>query len=87
MHLSPGMQGCNTARWQAGRACHKAQEPPLVSGIQLSQDVHEVSDGCAAGSVAMVKLDGVCESLHGPLLPSAAHHGLNFILKEALEGV
>ena len=35
----------------------------------------------------MVKLDGVSESLNCPLLPSAAHHGLDLILKEALEGV
>ena len=35
----------------------------------------------------MVKLDGVCEGLHCPFLTSAAHHGLNFILKEALEGI
>ena len=33
----------------------------------------------------MVKLDGVCEGLHSPLLTGAAHHSLNLILKEALE--
>ncbi len=35
----------------------------------------------------MVELDGVGEGLHGPLLPGAAHHSLNLILKEALECV
>lgn len=81
------MQGCNATRWQAWRSSHKAQEPPLVSSIKLSQDVHEVSDGCAGSSVAVVKLDGVSQSLYSPLLTSTAHHGLNFILKEAFEGV
>ena len=33
----------------------------------------------------MVKLDGVCEGLNGPLLTGSAHHSLNLILKEALE--
>ncbi len=35
----------------------------------------------------MIKLDGVCEGLHSPLLSSAAHHGLDLILEEALEGI
>ena len=83
----PGLQGSNPPRRQAGGASDKAQEASLVSSIQLSQDLQEVSDGCAAGGVAMVKLDGVGQSLHSPLLTSAAHHGLNLVLKEALEGV
>ena len=35
----------------------------------------------------MIKLDGVCEGLHSPFLTRAAHHGLNFVLKKALEGI
>ncbi len=35
----------------------------------------------------MVELDGVGEGLHGPFFAGAAHHGLDLILEEALEGV
>ena len=35
----------------------------------------------------MIKLDGVCQGLHSPLLASATHHGLDLILKEAFEGI
>lgn len=81
------MQGSNSTGGQPGGPCHKAQEPALVCSIQLCQDVQEEADGSAGGSVAVVELDGVCQSLHTPLLAGAAHHGFDLILKETLEGV
>ena len=81
------MQGSNSTRRQPGRASHKAQEPALVCSIQLCQNVQEEADRSAGGSVAVVKLDGVGQSLHTPLFASAAHHGFDLILKEALEGI
>ncbi len=35
----------------------------------------------------MVELDGVSEGFYCPLLAGAAHHGLDLILEEALEGI
>lgn len=81
------MQSSNATRGQSGRASHKAQEPALVCSIQLCQDVQEEADGSAGGGVAVIKLDGVCQGLHAPLLTGATHHGLYLILKEALQGV
>ena len=43
----------------------------------------EVADGCALCGVAVVKVDGLCQGLHCPGLPSAAQHGLNFIFEKA----
>ena len=81
------MQGSNATRRESGGASHKAQEPALICSIQLRQNVQEEADGSAGGGVTVIKLDGVCQGLHAPLLASAAHHGLNLVFKEALEGV
>lgn len=43
----------------------------------------KVADGCALCGVAVIELDGLCQGLHCPGLPSAAQHGLNLIFKEA----
>ena len=81
------MQSSNSTRRESGGASHKAQEPALICSIQLCQDVQEEANRSAGGGVTVIKLDGVCQGLHAPLLASAAHHGLNLILKEAFERV
>lgn len=81
------MQSSDSARRESGRASHKTQEPALICSIQLRQNVQEEANRSAGGGVTVIKLDGVCEGLHTPLLASAAHHGLDLVLKEALQGV
>ena len=43
----------------------------------------KVDDVCALCCVALIELDGLCQGLDCPGLPSAAQHGLNLIFKEA----
>ena len=48
---SPGVQGCNATRRQARGSSDKAQEPGLVSRLQLRQNCEEMPYSCALGGV------------------------------------